>query len=1075
MAPAPATLTSHDIGPVAPAFPVDVPPELARRFRESADWFSRPPVVPPGIPFVGFDDAPGYPAGLYRGATGATSDRRAGKDLPRFWSEIDLRGYRVMSRWLWETNPFMIGFGGRLTDYHVGKGWQWQACRKGQEKQAYATGRSGDALLKKAQTILDEWRDSVAWPLRSREGFRRLHRDGAVIQRFGRGEAGGLPWVRWINPEQVGSPTGDTISEESFGVRTRPGDTEHVEAVFVRDHEGDGTAGEWVSADPADPAARVLYFKTNTDADVKVGLPDSFSVHEPLDEARKLVRNMVVVATAQAAVAWMEKFPTATAEQVRSLIPTGYPRVDTPGFGTAAGETVYSEKLSAGTVLRVEGNREFAPGPTSASVGNYIEAEQAALRMVCVRWGFPPYMTAKADDINFASSLTAGSPFAVAVEGGQVEWGVVERATAAKVLDLAAESGRLTWAERQQLDVEVIAPAITSPDKQADTNRILGLVEKKLIDPYTAQQELGYDPSHIEANWDAWEKRRAAGVGADDSLRGSLSSVSAIQQLQTAVAGGQLTAEGAVANLRLVFGIDPAEAAKLFPPKAPTDLTPDGAGPDDMPEPAMFGESLAAQLDAALARLIEDRAGLVKKSITNKAGHRQTVWVSPADAGADHDEEPTGGDAPAREHVLAGLADFVTAADPTADPAMLARIGDAAVTAAAKAYGAFARLTPFMMTAQTVMEGLFDTPADMAKFGYNPAGSTGADPVKSALGINAHAAAQIAAHVLGKAWAHMTSKAARKAESIDMGTGDPFDAVAQVLREAVAHVAAEFGLAEPPAAATIAAALRARADDFGADADDESVEESTFDARVESGEYLAPECDETGRLVEAGAGLVAKKIAVQRGGKSIQTTVWVRPDEPAEAGKTGKGPSRSANNKGSPATKKAGPPRVPQKRPSEKAARAMASAKRVDKRIQRYAEEHNEPKFAAAVGGLSFKDNEPVDVVLGAGGVVKHGLELKTMVDNANGKITMKRSAMERKAQWEKDNKATFHTIVIDDQAVYNAGGEGVHDESKRRYFYRRGFGSFRVAGVHEVKDVAELKKIINTPDDKLPDAAKRK
>jgi lambda family phage portal protein len=169
-----------------------------------------------------------------------------------------------------------------------------------------------------------------------------------------------------------------------------------------------------------------------------------------------------------------------------------------------------------------------------------------------------------------------------------------------------------------------------------------------------------------------------------------------------------------------------------------------------------------------------------------------------------------------------------------------------------------------------------------------------------------------------------------------------------------------------------------------------------------------------------------------------------------------------------------GSARTAQKKPSAKAARAKASHHLVDSKIQRYAEEHNEPQFAKAIGGLSFKDNEPVDVVLGKGGVIQHGVELKTMVSNKAAKITMKKSAMERKAAWEKANKATFHTVVIDDSAVFNANGEGKHDESKRVIYYRRGYGSFRVAGMHKAKDHAELKKLMNTPNEKLPDAAKR-
>lgn len=166
---------------------------------------------------------------------------------------------------------------------------------------------------------------------------------------------------------------------------------------------------------------------------------------------------------------------------------------------------------------------------------------------------------------------------------------------------------------------------------------------------------------------------------------------------------------------------------------------------------------------------------------------------------------------------------------------------------------------------------------------------------------------------------------------------------------------------------------------------------------------------------------------------------------------------------------------VAEEQPNAKAARAKAAHKMVDKTIQRYAEEHNEPAFAKAMGGTSFPDGEAVDVVLpGDTGAVGHGIELKTMVDNGNNKITMKRSAMDRKLKWERKQKAPIHTVVLDDSAVFNANGEGQHDESKRRIFYRRGVGSFRVNGMHEVKDLAELKTLMNTPNKKLPAAAQR-
>jgi hypothetical protein len=145
----------------------------------------------------------------------------------------------------------------------------------------------------------------------------------------------------------------------------------------------------------------------------------------------------------------------------------------------------------------------------------------------------------------------------------------------------------------------------------------------------------------------------------------------------------------------------------------------------------------------------------------------------------------------------------------------------------------------------------------------------------------------------------------------------------------------------------------------------------------------------------------------------------------------------------------------------------------VDSKIQRYAEEHNEPEIAKQLGGLSYKDNEPVDIVCGKDGVVTDGVELKTIIKNSNGKITMKGDALARKRTWARKNKATFHTVVVDDSKVFNANGPGKHDISQREIYYRRGAGSFRISKMYKCKDMAEVKTMMQTPTRKLPEGAK--
>jgi hypothetical protein len=205
-------------------------------------------------------------------------------------------------------------------------------------------------------------------------------------------------------------------------------------------------------------------------------------------------------------------------------------------------------------------------------------------------------------------------------------------------------------------------------------------------------------------------------------------------------------------------------------------------------------------------------------------------------------------------------------------------------------------------------------------------------------------------------------------------------------------------------------------------------------------------------------------------------------------------------------------PPPPQKQMSDRAARAKAAHKMVDEKIQRYAEEYNEPRLARSLGGESFPDGEPMDVAIPADeknlkvwnaimsdyqrklaafnaagrkgarpespkfpGAVKHGFEVKTMVDNSNSKLTMDSYAQVRKIMWERESGASFHTIVSNDQEVYEANGPDQHDQSKRTYFYRRGVaGSARTGTMHHCKTFAEVKRLIELPEDQLPAGAER-
>lgn len=88
----------------------------------------------------------------------------------------------------------------------------------------------------------------------------------------------------------------------------------------------------------------------------------------------------------------------------------------------------------------------------------------------------------------------------------------------------------------------------------------------------------------------------------------------------------------------------------------------------------------------------------------------------------------------------------------------------------------------------------------------------------------------------------------------------------------------------------------------------------------------------------------------------------------------------------------------------------------------------------------------------------------------------MKKSAKQKKATWvenNKDSNGRIDMVVLDDDKVFNANGEGKHDDSKRKIYYRRGFGSYSIKNMHPCKDFAEVRKLMIMPDDKLPPQAR--
>jgi len=103
---------------------------------------------------------------------------------------------------------------------------------------------------------------------------------------------------------------------------------------------------------------------------------------------------------------------------------------------------------------------------------------------------------------------------------------------------------------------------------------------------------------------------------------------------------------------------------------------------------------------------------------------------------------------------------------------------------------------------------------------------------------------------------------------------------------------------------------------------------------------------------------------------------------------------------------------------------------------------HSERRVAAVLGGEQTGDNLPVDVHVG-----RNAIEVKTIINGKNPKITMHPESLDRKMKYARKNKMSLHTVVVDMR------GE------KPEYFYRKGVGSFRLSSMKPMVSISDIKK----------------
>lgn len=145
---------------------------------------------------------------------------------------------------------------------------------------------------------------------------------------------------------------------------------------------------------------------------------------------------------------------------------------------------------------------------------------------------------------------------------------------------------------------------------------------------------------------------------------------------------------------------------------------------------------------------------------------------------------------------------------------------------------------------------------------------------------------------------------------------------------------------------------------------------------------------------------------------------------------------------------------------NERSVRAIAAYKPVTDQMRKDATA-KELEVARALGAQWLSDNEPPDTVKVIG-KRRIGIDVKTMFDNGNDKLTVEQSSNFNKVKWIRSGQGdSMHTVIID----HNTGD----------IYYKRGYGSYRVPSMYKVSNYQELNRLIELKDGdpKLPHSAK--
>lgn len=205
--------------------------------------------------------------------------------------------------------------------------------------------------------------------------------------------------------------------------------------------------------------------------------------------------------------------------------------------------------------------------------------------------------------------------------------------------------------------------------------------------------------------------------------------------------------------------------------------------------------------------------------------------------------------------------------------------------------------------------------------------------------------------------------------------------------------------------------------------------------------------------MEATMDLLAKKVDMEEVRKAVLSVFVSRQIDPSK-----RAPKKTTSR--------------PQTVDSEKSRRARAAAVSNDKEVTQYAEAQ-EFKMAMALGkAIPMPDNEEMDLLVASESGSLHGVEMKTVVSRKEHKVQMSAEAVRKKQAWSDKTGHPIHTVLLDHRDKYGKG-KYKHLHSGHELYYKRGVGTISLGSAYKCKDIDELKKLMELPDDKLPPLAR--